>query len=219
VDGMAALSAPLSDPSGLAVGPDGLVYFSEIGQQHIRRLNADGTLSNLAGYTYGYAGDGGDPRIMRAVWAPTSLSFGDDGALYFADTENLRVRRLWIDPPSAPGPRGDLDGDGKVTVKDALIQWRWFQAIGDPPADPSEGDLNRTGWPDLQDVYLICERAIPGDLTGDGRLTIEDVAQLLKGAIELRDLSLPEIWVADLNRDGRVDLKDVSSAIRRVVGE
>lgn len=92
-DGVLASGAPLSSPSGLAVGPSGLLYIAEAGARRVRRIEADGSLRTVAGSgVSGSTGDGG-PAIDAALGAPVGLAIvGAD--LYIADRAEHRVRRV-----------------------------------------------------------------------------------------------------------------------------
>lgn len=93
-DGLPALETEIERPNDVAVGPDGLVYFTDGRNHRIRRIGADGLVTTLAGTgeeTYG--GDGG-PAIEARLDSPSGIDFGPDGALYVADEDNHRVRRI-----------------------------------------------------------------------------------------------------------------------------
>jgi YD repeat-containing protein len=93
-DDIPATGANLSQPRGLAVGPDGSLYIADAGQQRIRRVGADGLISTVAGT--GRKGYDGDNRtaVEAELNTPTGLTLGTDGSLYIADDGNNRVRRL-----------------------------------------------------------------------------------------------------------------------------
>jgi len=82
--------------SGLAIGPDGTIYFSETNMYRVRKLDPSGTVSTVAGTgVIGFSGDGG-PATAARLNAPDGLALGPDGSLYIADTDNFRIRR--VDP-------------------------------------------------------------------------------------------------------------------------
>ena len=98
-DGPAA-SARLSNPSGLAVAPDGTVYFADTGNHRIRFLKA-GQVGTLAGgdtsadETGLPAGGFADGPVATARFRyPTSLCRTPDGSLLVVDTGNLKLRRV-----------------------------------------------------------------------------------------------------------------------------
>lgn len=90
-DGADALASQIAAPSGVAVGEDGLVYFSDTNTHRVRRIEPDGSLLTIAGTgAPGDAGDGG-PAAMADFLRPKGLVFSR-GALYIADSGNNRVR-------------------------------------------------------------------------------------------------------------------------------
>jgi DNA-binding beta-propeller fold protein YncE len=93
-DDQPAVQAHLSDPQGLAVGPDCSLYISDAGQHRIRRVKPDGLIVTAAGDgVANYNGEEGRASEVE-LNGPTGLAFGPDGSLYIADDGNDRVRRL-----------------------------------------------------------------------------------------------------------------------------
>ena len=97
-NGGPARSAALDSPDGLAVSGDTL-YISDHANDQVRALNlATGDIEAVAGTAApGFSGDG-SPALQARFHDPTGLAVGPHGAIYVADTGNLRVRRV------GPGP-------------------------------------------------------------------------------------------------------------------
>jgi sugar lactone lactonase YvrE len=116
-DGGPALQATLDMPYGLAISPAGLLYWSEHGNDVVRRRNADGTVTTVAGKARspGFSGDGG-PGIEAQLRDPLHLAFDAAGNLYIADMGNNRVRKLTpegiISTYAGGGSPADRVGDG-----------------------------------------------------------------------------------------------------------
>lgn len=94
-DGGPGVDGQINNPYGLVAGPDGALYFCEIGNHRIRRLDAKTKkLSTVAGSgTKGYAGDGG-PALEASLNEPYEIRFDKAGNMYFAEMQNHIVRRV-----------------------------------------------------------------------------------------------------------------------------
>jgi uncharacterized protein (TIGR03437 family) len=93
-DGSAAVSAALNTPRGLAVDDNGNIFIADTGNNVIRQVMPDGTIYTIAGQaSAGFAGDGG-MALAALLNAPAGIVEDGSGALYFADTNNNRVRRM-----------------------------------------------------------------------------------------------------------------------------
>ncbi len=93
-DGTKATDAKLSQPSGLAVAADGVVYVSDSGNNCVRRVAADGRLATVAGCpTPGDAGDGG-PATDATLNEPHGLWLYGEDILLACDFYNSRIRAV-----------------------------------------------------------------------------------------------------------------------------
>jgi trimeric autotransporter adhesin len=106
-DGGPARLANFYCMGGIAFGPDGSLYVADQGNNPVRRIAQDGTVSTVAGsgaggdvanISYGccfggFAGDGG-PATAAQLWNPTDVAFDQQGNLYIADHNNNRVRQV-----------------------------------------------------------------------------------------------------------------------------
>lgn len=108
-DGVAATQAALALPRGVAVDASGNIFISEAGANRIRRVLANGIIETIAGTgTAGFGGDGGNARLAL-LNAPAGLALDRTGALYFADRNNHRVRRI-----AANGIIATVAGTGQI---------------------------------------------------------------------------------------------------------
>jgi sugar lactone lactonase YvrE len=116
-DGGPALQALLNFPYGVAISPAGLLYFSEHGNDIVRRVDPDGTLVAVAGMAgkSGRSGDGG-PATQARLSDPLHLAFDAAGNLFIADGSNNRIRKVTPDgiitTYAGGGNPADRVGDG-----------------------------------------------------------------------------------------------------------
>ena len=116
----------------------GNIYIADAGNHRIRKVDADGNISTVAGSgTMGYGGDGGS-----ATAAATKLNFPYDvaldgsGNLYIADFNNYRIRRVDADGNIATFAGNGLPGccrDGQL----ATTAW-----LGRPQSVALDGSNN-----------------------------------------------------------------------------
>lgn len=94
-DGGPAVDAKLTEPRGLALGPEGSVYIADAGNHVIRRVRPDGIIETVAGRggEHGFSGDGG-PATSALLDRPRGVAVAADGVIFVADTNNDRVRRV-----------------------------------------------------------------------------------------------------------------------------
>jgi len=94
-NGVPATQSLIGDPAGIAVGPDGSVYFSDRFRNRVRKVDPNGIISLVAGSggNGAYAGDGGAATAAK-LSSPKGLALGPDGSIYIADEGNQRIRRV-----------------------------------------------------------------------------------------------------------------------------
>ena len=95
-DGGQATEAELNGPYGLTTDARGNVYIADYENHAIRVVDRNGTIRTVAGSgTAGFSGDG-KSATRAQLNGPYAVAVDDSGAMYIADTENGRVRR--VDP-------------------------------------------------------------------------------------------------------------------------
>jgi sugar lactone lactonase YvrE len=149
-DGLAPLATQVNWPTGgnpeptggIAMDSGGVIYFADTNNHRVRRVvfNADftdGEVSTIAGT--GEPGDSGDggPAVEAQINYPQDMEIGPDGNLYFADTDNNKVRMIdlttgVITTVAGTGAEG-YSGDGGPAVDAALN--RPFGVAFDPNGD------------------------------------------------------------------------------------
>ena len=94
-DGIAATSAQITNPSGIAIDAAGNIYIGDFGISRIRKITiSTGLISTIAGTsTPGYNGDG-ILATLAQISNPSDLTFDSNGDLYFTDRTNRRVRKI-----------------------------------------------------------------------------------------------------------------------------
>jgi hypothetical protein len=91
-DGGPASAAQLSSPTGIAVTPDGGFLIADSQNNRIRKVDAAGMISTVAGIgTAGFSGDGG-PATAAQLNYPSAIAVSPTGGFYIADSFNSRVR-------------------------------------------------------------------------------------------------------------------------------
>ena len=114
-DGGPALAAQLNNPFGVVKGPGGALFVCEYGGAVVRRIDAEGRISTVAGS--GRIGPGGDGALATEAEfnQPHEIRFDREGHLFIADMLNHRIRRVdarthrvsTVAGTGRPGYRGD----------------------------------------------------------------------------------------------------------------
>jgi sugar lactone lactonase YvrE len=239
-DGGYAANAQLSEPTGLALSPDGVLYIADTGNNRIRRVRRDGVIETVAGTGEpGYSGDGG-PAVLAKLYRPTDVIITGDGTLFISDTGNHVIRR--VDPDGSihtiagTGVQG-YSGDGASALQAALntpmalafaVDGTLFVADSGNHCvrriDPSGiiSTVAGTGTPGTcKDGTLAItanlDRPMGVAVGRDGTLYIADSGN---GAVRaVVGAARPfAVAPADLNSDCRVDIADAIIALRFAVG-
>lgn len=114
-DGIAATSAKLKKPEGVAPLLDDGFLIADTGNCRIRRVAPDGIISTVAGNgSCGYSGDNGDATAAQ-LKDPRAVVPVEDGGFLIADTGNRVIRQVApngkISTVAGTGAQGS-DGDG-----------------------------------------------------------------------------------------------------------
>ena len=187
-DGGPALQAQMRQPIGIAVGPDGSVYFTESLIPNVRRVGPDGIIATFAGRSgaSGFAGDGG-LATQALLSRPTGIAVASDGSLYIADTANQRIRRVGPDGiiTTVAGTSIGFAGDGGPATQ-AKFSGPTSVALGADGSlyigDTSNNRIRRVGADGI--VTTVAGTGTAG-FAGDGGLATQAMLNLPLGTVDL----------------------------------
>jgi uncharacterized protein (TIGR03437 family) len=161
-DGLPALESALQDPSDLAAGGDGFIYFLEGNPtaRRVRRFQVGGVLEAAAG---GAIGDGGPARDAITV-RPVGAALDSTGRLYVTEPGLGRIRTidslLQIDSLSRSGPPRIpilFDGPGPIAFgSDGTLY------VSESLTDPAFGPYGRVSSVDPQGRVRVVAGRRPG---------------------------------------------------------
>jgi uncharacterized protein (TIGR03437 family) len=111
--------ARFEQTSQIAVDARGLVYFTDSDNQRVRRINADGSLTNVAGDGAAPAAscamfnpvNDGSNALAAHLYNPAGLVVRSDGTIILADQQNNRIRQI-----STSGAISTIAGNGLHNV-------------------------------------------------------------------------------------------------------
>jgi len=168
-DGGPAAQARLWNPAGITAAPDGLICFADSGNNRIRLIRPSGTIETIAGSG---AEDPFSPDAVPALTAnlsaPTAVALRGRKLLLTDDGHHC-VRAVQLPPLPT---YGDVDGDGNVTVRDALLVLRFAVKLSEPTAAQVE-TADVAPKPGAQRPF------------GDGAVTVADAIRILRRAVGL----------------------------------
>ena len=105
-----ALNAELNEPYEARFDLEGNLYFVEMKNHLVRRVDRNGVISTIAGTGQrGFSGDGG-AAVEATLSQPHSIQFDGKGDLYICDIGNHRIRKVemktgWIRTFAGTGER------------------------------------------------------------------------------------------------------------------
>lgn len=120
-DGVAATQTGLDSPSGIAVDAAGNLYIGDTLNQRVRKVTlSSGLISTVAGNgTKSFAGDGG-VATSAGLATPRGVAAAPDGSIYFADSDNHRIRNIngagTISTAAGNGTQGFSGDTGPATM-------------------------------------------------------------------------------------------------------
>jgi trimeric autotransporter adhesin len=131
-----ATQATLKSPVDVVIDTDGSLYISDAGNNRIRKVDAKGLITTIAG-SGNRKFDGDEQPALRAGLSPSGIALDGAGGLLIADTRNHRIRLVdlqtgIITTHAGVGRRG-FSGDGDL-AQGARLSTPWgvaVSAVGD----------------------------------------------------------------------------------------
>jgi uncharacterized protein (TIGR03437 family) len=174
-DGGPATAAQIGNIQGIAVDRLGNIFLSDTDRNLVRKIDAQGVITTIAGVgVAGFSGDGG-PAASAALNLPYGLAADLSGNVYIADLGNQRVRRIApdgsISTAAGTGAKGSL-GDGGSASSAQLMSPRNVatDAAGNLYISEFEGHRVRRVTPDGK-ISTVAGTGVAG-FRGDGGLAI-----------------------------------------------
>ncbi len=207
-DGPAA-TARFNSPHRVAVDKDGALYVADTGNNRIRKIAADGTVSTVAGGVGGYAE--GKGNAAKFAW-PMGVAVTADGSLLVADRDNHRIRKVAPDgtvSTLAGSAIGLADGPG-VLAK--------FSA-------PSDVVVDTAGSAYVTDTgnHRIRKITVDGAVTS---LNLNTGGNAIDGPAAAAKLAFPlglavdgsgNVWIADTNNQ-LIRRMDIAGSVVTIAG-
>ncbi len=201
LDGTGA-AARFNGPSGIAYAPAGFLYVSDTGNQIIRKVSINGSVTTLAGKA-GEWGTTDGSGVNARFSSPMGLCIGADGDLYIADSMNHTIRRMTPQAAVSTFAGNPLEAGCKSGPR---LEARFCE-----PTDIA---------PHPEGGFIICESF--GNalfrLTADGNVSLFADHTLSHPNSAVCD-AIGNVYVADtFNQEVRLIIEKFKSSIARVGG-
>lgn len=110
-----AINPRFNNPAGLAIDVTGNVYVADYGNNLIRKIATDGTISTVAGKSVGNVDGVGTAASLNG---PRAIAIDAAGNLFVADANNHTIRKIDLTGNvttfAGTGKAGNADGSGKA---------------------------------------------------------------------------------------------------------
>lgn len=126
-DGGPAINAQISAPEGISIGPDGNIYFCDMLNHRIRKIDQNGVISSIAGIsdTFGPSVEDGTLATSALLPAPSAIGFDSNGNLFIGDYYHIYRIDLGtgkiFNVAGAANSGGGYSGDGGSAL-DATVR-------------------------------------------------------------------------------------------------
>jgi hypothetical protein len=185
-----AASATLYHPYGLAVDSSGNVYFADLGNCVVRKIDTANTMKTIAGIgnSCGYSGDGVKGTTTQLDY-PGGVALDTSGNLFIADTNNCRIRKLVLstDIITTNAGNGTCGYSGDTgTATGAEVYFPYAVAVDSSGdvfiADTSNYVIRKVTKSDGR-ISTIAGNHTPGFAGDSGKATIAEINQVFSLAV------------------------------------
>ncbi len=180
-DGGPATDASLNFPFGVATDGNGNIYIADRSNNRIRKVDASGTISTVAGNgERDFSGDGG-PATSAGLDLPWGIAVDGEGILYIADELNDRVRKVdssgIISTVAGNGIR-DFSGDGGPATNASLNLPAGLSIDGAGNLYITEVGSDRVRRVEtIASAVSLPTPGLPGDFDGNGVVNFDDFVE------------------------------------------
>ncbi|MFN0100883.1 MAG: hypothetical protein ACKV2U_02210 [Bryobacteraceae bacterium] len=159
-DGGPAVNAQINTPTGICADANGNLYIADVGNNRIRKVDASGVITTLAGNgSRGFGGDGG-PAIAASFFNAVRVAVDPSGNVLIADQSNHRIRRV-----TPEGTITTIAGNGAGTPANGAFSGDGGPASGASLNNPTALTVDATGIIYFSDQFNHRIRKIAGYLT------------------------------------------------------
>ncbi|MEK7519112.1 MAG: dockerin type I domain-containing protein [Patescibacteria group bacterium] len=159
---------------------------------------------------------------VEKVETNRKVSLAAGGRSLSSTTAGTTVKLLEAQNAAAPAA-GDCNLDKVIDGKDLRILVNFLYLKGPAPKSTIVADVNRDGDIDIADVTALIDTLYKNltagyaDLTADGKYTVDDLNFLVAYLYEKGPAPSP-LSAADYDKDGNVDITDVTMAVEVLYG-
>jgi len=209
------LGLPVPGPEGIAAADDGNLYITDSGNNRIRKLDVNGTVSTVVGTgTRGYGGDGG-PAQLAVLADPRGIAVDRFGNIVVADTGNHRIRKVdrsgVISTIAGTGRQG-FSGDGSSAAAADLNTPMGLAIDTEGNVFVADAGNDRVRRISPSGVIDTVAGTVKGSFSGDGAAA---TAARLRFPVSVAIAPSGSLYIADSdnNRIRKVDLRNNISTV------
>jgi sugar lactone lactonase YvrE len=209
-DGAAATSAKISNPYGIVMDAAQNVFFSDSGNQRVRKIDTHGIITTVAGNgTAAFAGDF-DFATNASLNSPSGVAVDASGNLFIADYNNNRIRKVNTNGiiTTVAGKISGYAGDGGYATNAGISRPRGVavDAVGNIfIADTQDNRIRKV---DTNGIITTLAGTNTSGYSGDGGLAVTNRLSIPTGvAVDANG----SIWIADQgnNRIRKIDTNGI----------